>query len=105
MLGPLSQTNTVPMLGLLHRVRAPGKVKVGACALSARTFITSEHGSDADDDDIIYLFRMAQLNTVHIKIYTRFLFSEVLIHTIVQSCNIRKYKINIKNIKNVKYMT
>ena len=46
-----------------------------------------------DDDDIIYLFRMAQLNTVHIKIYTRFLFSEVLIHTIVQSCNIRKYKI------------
>ena len=47
MLGPLSQTNTVPMLGLLHRVRAPGKVKVGACALSARTFITSEHGSDA----------------------------------------------------------
>ena len=56
-------------------------------------------------DDIIYLFRMAQLNTVHIKIYTRFLFSEVLIHTIVQSCNIRKYKINIKNIKNVKYMT
>ena len=58
-----------------------------------------------DDDDIIYLFRMAQLNTVHIKIYTRFLFSEVLIHTIVQSCNIRKYKINIKNIKNVKYMT
>ena len=29
--------------------------------------------------DIIYLFRMAQLNTVHIKIYTRFLFSEVLI--------------------------
>ena len=44
-------------------------------------------------DDIIYLFRMAQLNTVHIKIYTRFLFSEVLIHTIVQSCNIRKYKI------------
>ena len=35
------------MLGLLHRVRAPGKVKVGACALSARTFITSEHGSDA----------------------------------------------------------
>ena len=54
---------------------------------------------------LIYLFRMAQLNTVHIKIYTRFLFSEVLIHTIVQSCNIRKYKINIKNIKNVKYMT
>ena len=28
--------------------------------------------------DIIYLFRMAQLNTVYIKIYTRFLFSEVL---------------------------
>ena len=47
MLGPLSQTTTVPVLGLLHRVRAPGKVKVGACALSARTFITSEHGSDA----------------------------------------------------------
>ena len=35
------------MLGLLHRVRPPGKVKVGACALSAQTFITSEHGSDA----------------------------------------------------------
>ena len=30
-------------------------------------------------DDIIYLFRMAQLNTLYIKIYTRFLFSEVLI--------------------------
>ena len=42
-----AKTNTVPMLGLLHRVRAPGKVKEGACALSARTFITSEHGSDA----------------------------------------------------------
>ena len=47
MRGHLSQTNTVPMLGLLHRVRAPGKVKVDAWALSARTFITSEHGSDA----------------------------------------------------------
>ena len=68
-------------------------------------FLYSTVSSPDDDDDIIYLFRMAQLNTVHIKIYTRFLFSEVLIHTIVQSCNIRKYKINIKNIKNVKYMT
>ena len=47
MLGSLSPANTVPMFGLLHRVRAPGKIKVGACALSARTFITSEHGSDA----------------------------------------------------------
>ena len=50
-------------------------------------------------DDIIYLFRMAQLNTVHIKIYTRFLFSEVLIHTIIQSCNIRKYKIKTQKKK------
>ena len=31
---------------------------------------------------------MVQLNTVYIKIYTRFLFSEVLIHTIVHTCNI-----------------
>ena len=57
MLGPLSQTNKVPMLGLLHRVRAPGKVKVGACALSARTFITSEHGSDARlRNNVLYVF-------------------------------------------------
>ena len=65
-----------------------------ACSIAAVVFVCSD-----DDDDIIYLFRMAQLNTVHIKIYTRFLFSEVLVHTIVQSCNIRKYKINIKNKK------
>ena len=47
----------------------------------------------AMDGIIIYLFRMAELNTVYIKIYTRFLFSEVLIHTIVQTCNIKRCKI------------
>ena len=36
---------------------------------------------------------MAQLNTVYTEIYTRFLFSEVLIHTIVQTYNIKRYKI------------
>ncbi len=46
-----------------------------------------------DDDDIIYLFRMAQINTVYIKIDTRYLFSEVLTHTIVQTCNIKRCKI------------
>ena len=36
---------------------------------------------------------MAQLNTVYIKVYTRYIFSEVLIHTIVQTCNIKRCKI------------
>jgi hypothetical protein len=47
MLGSLSPANTIPMLGLLLRVRVPETVKQGACALSNRTFIASEHGSDA----------------------------------------------------------
>ena len=47
MLGSLSPVNTIPMLGLLLRVRVPETVKQGACALSNRTFIASEHGSDA----------------------------------------------------------
>ena len=51
--------------------------------------------------DIIYLFRMAQLNTVYIKIYTRFIFSDVLIHTIVQTCNIKICKIVRCNINKI----
>jgi len=50
MLEYLSPMNTIPMLGLLLRVRAPEtpeKPKLGARAQSARTFSISEHDSDA----------------------------------------------------------
>ena len=53
---------------------------------STTSTIVDTHSSPKYDDDIIYLFRMAQLNTVHIKIYTRFLFSEVLNLCRVRTC-------------------
>ena len=43
--------------------------------------------------DTIYLFRIAQLNTVYIKIYTIFLFSEVRIHTIVNRKRCKIYDV------------
>ena len=50
---------------------------------------------------IIYLFRMAQLNTVYIKIYSRFIFSEVLIHTNI--VEILCIKINVKHVLTTLY--